>query len=78
MLTTSWLDKELEMKVKLPVTEEVITCNKLIINSAQIFSHSSVPGMEVTPSGHGKKNKRERKQNLLLKKKKQSHCPPVV
>lgn len=66
MLTTSWLDKELEMKVKLPVTEEVITCNKIIINSAQIFSHSSVSGMEVTPREQRKKNKRLK---IIIKKK---------
>lgn len=61
------------MKVKLPVTEGLITRNHYKLRP--IFSHSSVSGMGVTPSGLRKKHEKERKQNPLLENKRQNYCP---
>lgn len=48
------------MKVKLPVTEGLITRNHYKLRP--IFSHSSVSGRGVTPSGLRKKHEKERKK----------------
>lgn len=54
------------MKVKLPVTEGLITRNHYKLRP--IFSHSSVSGRGVTPSGLRKKHEKERKKESRI------HC----